>query len=157
MRLAYETSFGTGWVVFEGDTILETVLPGGSAPDTPPCSDPPPEVEALGASLDRYFDGDPSAWKPDQDLVDRAHTPFLRAVYRVVSAIPPGHVMSYGEVAAAAGSPGAARAVGQAMARNRFAPIIPCHRVVPASGGIGHYGGGPDLKRVMLDMEAAGG
>ena len=90
-------------------------------------------------------------------MIESAPTPFLRSVYRVVSEIPTGAVMSYGDAAAAAWSPGAARAVGQAMARNLFAPIIPCHRVVPASGGVGHYGGGSDLKRAMLDMEAAGG
>jgi methylated-DNA-[protein]-cysteine S-methyltransferase len=77
-------------------------------------------------------------------------------VYRVVAAIPSGKTMTYGEVAGAAGNPKAARAVGQAMAKNRFAPIIPCHRVVPASGGVGSYGGGSELKKAMLDMEAGG-
>ncbi|NIA25940.1 MAG: methylated-DNA--[protein]-cysteine S-methyltransferase [Gammaproteobacteria bacterium] len=157
MRLAYETGFGTGWIVFEGDTIVETILPGGTPPDTPISSDPPPEVERLGAWLGRYFNGDPTAWHPDPDLAARAHTPFLRAVYQVVSAILPGKVMTYGDVADAAGCPGGARAVGQAMARNPFAPIIPCHRVVPSSGGVGHYGGGSDLKRAMLEMEATAG
>jgi methylated-DNA-[protein]-cysteine S-methyltransferase len=61
--------------------------------------------------------------------------------------------MSYGEVAAAAGRPKAARAVGTAMARNPFPPIIPCHRVVASNGGLGGYAGGLDMKRQMLTME----
>ncbi|NOY56445.1 MAG: MGMT family protein [Actinobacteria bacterium] len=157
MRLGYETTFGTGWVAFEGDTIVEMILPGGTPPDTPANSDVPVQVEDLVARLTRYFNGDVSAWEPDAALVAHARTPFLRAVYEVVSGIPPGEVMTYGEVAKAVGSPGGGRAVGQAMARNPFAPIIPCHRVVPSSGGVGHYGGGSDLKRAMLEMEAAAG
>lgn len=157
MKLAYHTGYGTGWIVFEDDTIIETVLPGGTPPDTPEATDASDVIEALAARLARYFDGDPTAWEAENDLIEAATTPFLRSVYRIVSNIPPGEVMSYGEVATAVGSPGAARAVGQAMARNPFAPIIPCHRVVPASGGVGHYGGGPDLKRAMLEMEASDG
>jgi O-6-methylguanine DNA methyltransferase len=75
-------------------------------------------------------------------------------VYEAVAAIPRGETRSYGEIAAKAGSPGAARAVGTAMARNRFAPFVPCHRVVPAGGTVGSYGGGVPLKTALLALES---
>lgn len=80
--------------------------------------------------------------------------PFFERVYRCVAAIPGGAVLSYGEVAARCGSPGATRAVGNAMARNPLPLIVPCHRVV-ASAGLGGFGGGLALKRGLLEREAA--
>ena len=81
-------------------------------------------------------------------------SPFVRRVYGVVSRIPRGQVLSYGEVAEAAGKPGAARAVGNAMARNPICLFIPCHRVV-ASNGLGGFGGdgGIEQKRRLLGLE----
>ena len=68
-------------------------------------------------------------------------------------AIPWGEIVSYGELAALAGCPGAARAAGSFCAENRFSLIIPCHRVV-AANGIGGYGeAGPELKRRLLALE----
>jgi len=79
---------------------------------------------------------------------------FVRRVYGVVRRIPRGQVLSYGEVAEAAGNPGAARAVGNAMARNPLCLVIPCHRVV-ASHGLGGFGGagGVEQKRLLLALE----
>jgi methylated-DNA-[protein]-cysteine S-methyltransferase len=81
-------------------------------------------------------------------------TPFMRRIYEVVRRIPAGETLSYGEVAEAAGRPGAARAVGSAMAKNPVCLFIPCHRVVGASG-LGGYSspGGPAPKRQLLDLE----
>lgn len=81
-------------------------------------------------------------------------SPFVRSVYEVVRRIPRGQVLSYGEVAEAAGKPGAARAVGNAMARNPICLFIPCHRVV-ASNGLGGFGGDGGLaqKRLLLGLE----
>jgi methylated-DNA-[protein]-cysteine S-methyltransferase len=75
-------------------------------------------------------------------------------VYAVVRRIPWGGTRTYGEVARAAGAPGAARAVGRAMARNRICLFIPCHRVVGAAGP-GGFGppGGVRLKRRLLSLE----
>lgn len=83
-------------------------------------------------------------------------TPFLRRVYAVTRAIPRGEVRSYAEVARAAGRPGAARAVGQAMRRNPTLLFVPCHRVV-ASGGLGGFSarGGEATKRALLALEGA--
>ncbi len=79
---------------------------------------------------------------------------FDAAVYRVVAAIPTGETLTYGEVAAMAGSPGAARAVGNAMARCPLFPAVPCHRVVRAVDGWSGWGGDVALKRRLLEGEA---
>jgi methylated-DNA-[protein]-cysteine S-methyltransferase len=82
--------------------------------------------------------------------------PFHRRVYEVARTIPPGKTLPYGEVAARAGAPGAARAVGQALGHNPFPIIVPCHRVVSAGGKIGGFSahGGTATKRRMLAIEA---
>lgn len=90
---------------------------------------------------------------PPVDL--RGLPAFDARVYGVVRAILPGETMTYGEVAVAVGSPGAARAVGGAMARCPLFPAVPCHRVVRASDGWSGWGGDDRLKRRLLDAEAA--
>jgi len=81
-------------------------------------------------------------------------TPFTRKIYEVVRRIPRGRVKTYGEVADAAGRPGAARAVGAAMAKCPISLFIPCHRVV-AANGLGGFGGeeGLTLKKRLLALE----
>lgn len=80
-------------------------------------------------------------------------TPFQEALTRALRAIPRGEVVTYGELAALAGRPGAARAAGTFCATNRFAFVVPCHRVV-AAGGIGGYGpDGVPIKRRLLALE----
>ncbi|MBN1928783.1 MAG: methylated-DNA--[protein]-cysteine S-methyltransferase [Chlorobiaceae bacterium] len=80
-------------------------------------------------------------------------TAFERRVREAMLGIPYGATASYGELAASIGSPGAARAVGTACARNPLPIIVPCHRVVAAGGRIGGYAGGTELKRLLLDFE----
>jgi methylated-DNA-[protein]-cysteine S-methyltransferase len=80
-------------------------------------------------------------------------TPFQRALVDVLRAVPRGDVVSYGELAALAGRPGAPRAAGALCAANRFAFVVPCHRVV-AAHGIGGYGSaGVEVKRRLLGLE----
>jgi methylated-DNA-[protein]-cysteine S-methyltransferase len=67
--------------------------------------------------------------------------------------VPRGETITYGALAARAGNPRAARAVGTACARNPVPIVVPCHRVLPGTGGIGNYGGGPDRKRALLTLE----
>jgi methylated-DNA-[protein]-cysteine S-methyltransferase len=83
--------------------------------------------------------------------------PFCRRVYELARAIPMGETVTYGELAARAGEPAAARAVGQAMARNPFPLIVPCHRVVAAHGGAGGFSaaGGVATKFRLLRIEGA--
>jgi AraC family transcriptional regulator, regulatory protein of adaptative response / methylated-DNA-[protein]-cysteine methyltransferase len=87
--------------------------------------------------------------------LDVLGTAFQRRVWEELRRIPVGEVRTYGEVAAAVGSPGASRAVGSACGANPVPVVVPCHRVVPASGGIGNYGLGPARKRRLLQAEGA--
>jgi methylated-DNA-[protein]-cysteine S-methyltransferase len=105
-----------------------------------------PEVRRWVAD---WFDG-----RPVQVPLKLEGTPFMRRVFDIVRRIPAGETRSYGEVADAAGRPGAARAVGAAMAKNRICLFIPCHRVV-ASSGIGGWSGSGGLaqKRALLELE----
>jgi len=82
---------------------------------------------------------------------------FYQRVYAVARAIPPGQTLTYGEVAARLGEPGAARAVGQALGRNPFAPVVPCHRVLAAGDKPGGFSasGGIRTKLRLLIMEGA--
>jgi O-6-methylguanine DNA methyltransferase len=80
---------------------------------------------------------------------------FADRVRDAVRQIPKGETRSYGEIATAIGYPGAARAVGTIM-KNNFDPMVPCHRVILASGALGSYNrGGEDLKRAILIAEGA--
>ncbi len=87
------------------------------------------------------------------DLSSRSS--FQQEVLRAVTSIACGQTRTYGEVASMVGRPGAARAVGTAMARNPVPLLVPCHRVVPSSGGVGSYGYGSDLKEKLLVGEGA--
>src|SRR5207248_10965245 len=82
---------------------------------------------------------------------------FQNRVVRACRRIARGRVRTYGELAAACGSPGAARAVGTVMAKNRYPIIVPCHRVVGSAGSLGGFSArdGINMKRRMLEMEGA--
>lgn len=109
----------------------------------------------LEASLHTYFQTGRLQFAIDDcDLSDVPA--FHLKVLVACAAIPPGTTKTYGELAAAVGSPQAARAVGQAMAKNRWPLLIPCHRVVGHSGKLTGYSGrgGTATKRMLLDFEA---
>jgi methylated-DNA-[protein]-cysteine S-methyltransferase len=100
--------------------------------------------------IDAYFAGE----RTDFDLeLDLQGTEFQRRVWKALLTIPYGETRSYGEIAEQIGAPGAARAVGLANGRNPIAIIVPCHRVIGASGNLTGYGGGLDRKRTLLDLE----
>lgn len=80
-------------------------------------------------------------------------TPLQRRVLAALAAVPAGSVVTYGELAARAGAPGAARAAARVMATNRVPLVLPCHRVVPAGRGTGAYGWGADVKAALLELE----
>lgn len=108
-------------------------------------------LAGLAAAVRRHLeDGAPLA----RVTLDVGGTPFERKVWNTLRAIPYGHTCTYAEVAARAGHPGAARAVGAACAANPVAVVIPCHRVVRADGQGGGYRWGIDRKRALLAREA---
>lgn len=117
---------------------------------------PPAAVAQAIARIQAALEGAPDALL---DLpLDMAGVPeFHQRVYAIARAIPPGRTLTYGEVAAQLGEPGAARAVGQALGHNPFAPVVPCHRILAAgnrSGGFSAHGS-TDTKLRMLETERA--
>ncbi|MFF4170428.1 methylated-DNA--[protein]-cysteine S-methyltransferase [Streptomyces sp. NPDC001744] len=102
--------------------------------------------------FDRYFAGDPAALDPPLDW--SLTSGFNRRVLReLASGVPYGTVVGYGELARRVGQPGAAQAVGAAMGSNPLPVVVPCHRVVESGGGLGGFGGGPEAKRRLLELE----
>ena len=101
--------------------------------------------------LEEYFRGERSEFDIRLDLEG---SEFQRLVWRALAAIPFGETRSYGAVARAVGRPSAARAVGAATGRNPAPIIVPCHRVVGASGALTGFAGGLDTKRALLAHEA---
>lgn len=106
----------------------------------------------VGGQLDEYFDGTRRRFEIGLDW-SLVHG-FTRAALRAICDIPYGETAGYGEVAVLAGSPRAARAVGSACAGSPFSIVVPVHRVVRADGSYGQYGGRPEVKRFLLDLEA---
>jgi methylated-DNA-[protein]-cysteine S-methyltransferase len=120
-------------------------------------SAPPPTVAATLEGVAALLTGAPRDLR-DAHLDMTGVSEFDRRVYEVARTIPPGSTMTYGEVARAMGEePIVARDVGQALARNPFAPIVPCHRIVAAGGRLGGYSapGGTSTKRRLLELEGA--
>jgi len=115
-------------------------------------------VDDLGpvtAALRAYFDGDVTAL--DTIEVDQPGGAFRAAAWKAMRAVPPGETITYGELAAMAGTPGAGQAAGSACSQNRIALIVPCHRIVRTGGGLGGYYYGLDMKRRLLAHERGEG
>ena len=100
--------------------------------------------------LNQYFSGERRAFMVPFNLMLPS---YFNKVLCEVSKIPFGHTASYQDIAVQTKSPKAARAVGNANAKNPIPIIIPCHRVITSSGELGGYGGGPDLKKKLLHQE----
>lgn len=100
--------------------------------------------------LEEYFAGKRQAF--DLPLAPSG-TEFQRRVWAALAEIPYGETRSYGQIATAIGRPGASRAVGMANGRNPVSIVVPCHRVVGASGSLTGYAGGPERKQFLLDLE----
>jgi methylated-DNA-[protein]-cysteine S-methyltransferase len=107
----------------------------------------------VATALAKYFHGDLAAL--DAVQVDPAGTPFQRAVWGALRAIPHGETTSYGALAKTLGVPTASRAVGAANGANPIWVVVPCHRVIGASGALTGYAGGLDVKKWLLEHEQA--
>ena len=146
-RLAYEVDgWGVGELWLERGRVVwhELPRPAREAPDT--------RGGELVQRLRAYFAGDEVDFA-DVDVDLEYETEFLTRCARALRAVARGEVVTYGELAALAGAPGAARAAGSFCARNRVALFVPCHRVV-AAAGLGSYGSyGIEYKRRLLRLE----
>jgi methylated-DNA-[protein]-cysteine S-methyltransferase len=112
------------------------------------------ELAATRDALSAYFEGDDETLELPVDLT-LVRSEFRRTTLETLRAeVHAGDVVTYGKLAGRLGRPRAARAVGSACAINPVPIIVPCHRVVPGSGGVGSYAGGPERKRALLDFEA---
>jgi methylated-DNA-[protein]-cysteine S-methyltransferase len=146
-RVTYDVpGWGTGELVFADGLLAWHELPvarGAAGGEHP-----------LAERIRRYFRGQRDEFG-DVELELDWCTPFQRAALDAIRSIPYGETASYGEVAALAGYPNAQRAAGSFCAANRFALIVPCHRVV-AAGGLGSYGSlGVAYKLRLLELEGA--
>lgn len=164
----FETALGVCAIAWRADAIAGVLLPEEEGPDATrlrmqrdfplaPQLPPPPWVSTVIERLQRLLEQGGQDTLEDVPL-DLGPVPeFQRRVYALARTIPPGQTLTYGELAARLGEPGAARSVGQALGRNPFAPIVPCHRVLAAGGRSGGFsaGGGVATKLKMLQTEQA--
>ena len=162
----FDTAIGPCGIAWTEDALAAVQLPETTVTGTRermlrytgplPENEPPPFVQAAIARIQRLLEGEYDDLA-DLPLALDEVPEFHRKVYAITRAIPPGEVLTYGEVARRVGEPGAARAVGQALGRNPFAPVIPCHRVLAAGGRSGGFSaeGGALTKLRMLEIEKA--
>jgi len=145
----YETPFGVGRLLLAGDLPLDHEIPDQRL--SPSGAAPGP----WGRLLQWYFAGDPVTFPLDLDAYVAAvgATAFEAAALRALHRVPYGEVLSYRDLAVAAGRPNAYRAVGTVMAGNRLPVILPCHRVIHNDGSLGQYGDDPAWKRRLLELE----
>jgi methylated-DNA-[protein]-cysteine S-methyltransferase len=162
----FDTAIGPCAVAWGERGLIGVQLPEGDAagartrlqrrfPGAAEAAPPPAVAEAIEA-MTALLDGearDLSGIALDMDGIPE----FRRRIYDILLTIPHGQTLTYGEVAARLGDPGAARVVGEAMGKNPFPIIVPCHRVVAAGGKLGGFSarGGASTKQRMLVIEHA--
>ena len=162
----FDTAVGTCGIAWGDAGICGVQLPEADAAQTrarlrgrfPGAAEsrPDEEVQAVIRNISAMLRGEPHVL--DGLRLDMRGVPaFHQRVYAVARAIAPGQTLTYGEVAARLGEPGAARAVGQALGRNPFAPVVPCHRVLAAGDKPGGFSasGGIRTKLRLLIIEGA--
>lgn len=162
----FDTPLGACGIAWDNSALVGVQLPE---------QDAAAGLERMRRRFPRLAESPPPAWvgaamsrirhllagEPDDLLdipLDMDGVPaFNRRVYEVTRTIAPGRTLTYGEVARRLGEPGAARAVGQALGHNPFAPVVPCHRVLAAGNGGGGFSaqGGVATKLRMLQIEQA--
>ena len=162
----FDTALGRSGIAWSARGVVAVQLPEADEATTrsrlarsargAPEAAPPPAVRAAIEAIAALLAG---AKRDLEDVVlDESGVPdFHRRVYAAARRIPPGRTATYGELAAQLGLPGAARAVGQALGRNPFTLIVPCHRVLAAGGRSGGFSahGGVTTKLRLLEIEGA--
>ncbi|WP_158885559.1 methylated-DNA--[protein]-cysteine S-methyltransferase [Amycolatopsis anabasis] len=162
----FDTAIGWCGIAWGERGIVGAQLPEGSEhrtrtrlrrrfPETPETEPSPAMRKVIDDVVELLAGGQPDLSAVELDMTDVPD--FHRRVYEIALAIPPGKTLTYGEVAHRLGMPGSAQAVGQALGRNPFAPVVPCHRILAAGGKDGGFSanGGVATKRRMLVIEGA--
>ena len=156
----YDSPIGTLNVMVTPRGLVRLSYPGEGIADqldeladrvSPRILEAPERTDAVRRQLDEYFDG--ARRKFDMPIDWRLVRGFAGDVLRATARIPFGSVSSYRQVAEEAGSPKAYRAAGNALGSNPVPIVVPCHRVLHVSGGLGGYTGGLDRKRFLLRLE----
>ena len=164
----FDTAIGAIGIAWGPGGVVAVQLPEADAPRTrarllkglpplPEVSQPPAPVQAAIEGVQALLAGTSRSDLQEIALDMSGLTPFQREVYALARAIPPGETRTYGDVAAELGDKSLARAVGQALGLNPFAPVVPCHRVLAAGGKPGGFSahGGAAAKLRMLAIEGA--
>lgn len=149
-----ETRFATfaAWIDDRGRLVRFNLSADGAASVDPEAMHDPSAIAEIRRQVAEYCAGE----RTEFDVECAAPgTPFQRAVWNALCAIPYGETRSYADIARAIGRPPAARGVGAANGANPIGLIVPCHRVIGANGTLTGYGGGLPLKRALLEHEAA--
>lgn len=149
------TPWGTVRISATGDGVHSVRLGANSKRQTLDVS-APKKIRDIADGFERFFAGDARALDGVPVDLSAVGNDFHRKVLATLhKGVGPGQTISYGRLAEVAGSPGAARAVGTAMARNPVPIVVPCHRVLAAHGKLGGYGGGLSMKEGLLRLEGA--
>jgi methylated-DNA-[protein]-cysteine S-methyltransferase len=133
---------------------LESVLAQLANGVSPRVMSYPRRLDEARRELDQYFAGKRERFELRVDW-RLSHAGFYRRVLRETAKVPFGEVITYSQAARRAGSPRAFRAAGTALGANPVPIVVPCHRVVRTGGELGNYGGGPEMKRFLLELEHA--
>lgn len=162
----FDTALGTCALAWDEVGVVAVRLPDATAKLTERAllaelgeatpAEPSGAIAELVTRIARHLAGEPQRFD-DVVLDERAVPPFFAKVYGETRAIPSGATRTYGELAVALGSKGASRAVGQALARNPFPVVVPCHRVLAHGGAPGGFSaaGGLVTKAKLLELEGA--
>jgi len=158
-----DTPLGTGLVAATPKGLVRLALPNEEieavlsrlARDVSPrLLEFPARLDETRRELDQYFEGKRNRFELALDW-RLSHAGFYRRVLRATARVPFGDVITYAEAAQRAGNARAFRAAGNALGSNPIPIVVPCHRVIRAGGEIGNYGGGPEMKRFLLELEGA--
>lgn len=166
--MIYKTRFGRGLLQWRGELLVSHRLPGRqrqgrpayveteekSMEQTAAAAEHTVAARNLAAQLEAYFSGRPVGFDPMAMPLEMSDwSGFEIDVAKALAAVPYGSRVSYGRLAALAGHPGAHRAVGNFLAKNPFPVILPCHRVILASGKAGNFSAGATWKQRLLELE----
>ncbi|PXY37485.1 methylated-DNA--[protein]-cysteine S-methyltransferase [Prauserella flavalba] len=161
----YETAIGHCGIAWDEQAVIGSQLPeGGEGPTRARIArrfpgaveqEPPAHVRRAIDAVRALLRGEDPPELTRVPLDFSRVPPFHARVYEVALGIPVGRTMTYGEIATRLGDPGSARAVGQALGSNPFAPIVPCHRILAAGGKKGGFSahGGTRTKLRILEIE----